>query len=169
MEERAAEFVERVGARLPLDHSVGSLRVADRIADWLWRGGAEREAVAGTLLGLGAYVGEVLVREAGAVWVDPPDGHLMRSVFAHPVAVWMPDGRVWNPLGRTMNRFEIGPNESLHLCFLTLHGRWTDREPGTGRRGSCRTQPRIPGTGRWPSRSGRVGPKPTPRPRGLRP
>ncbi|MFC9395500.1 hypothetical protein ACFTWS_20400 [Streptomyces sp. NPDC057027] len=125
MGRHAEEFVERATARarLPLDYSVGSLRVVDRVVDGLRRGGAGREEVAGTLLGLGAYVGEVLVREAGAVWVDLPDEHMLRSVFGYPVAVRMPDGRVWNPLGRTVNRFEIGTKESLYLYFLTLHGR----------------------------------------------
>ncbi|MEU4278236.1 hypothetical protein [Streptomyces tanashiensis] len=138
MEGCAAEFVERVGvrARLPLDYSVGSLRVVDRLIEGLRRGGGGREDVAGTLLGLGAYVGEVLVREAGAVWVDLPADHLLRSVFGHPVAVRMPDGRVWNPLGRTVNRFDIGPSESLHTYFLTLHGRRSVR--------SRRPLPRIP-------------------------
>ncbi|MFF8379441.1 hypothetical protein ACF07V_25305 [Streptomyces sp. NPDC015661] len=143
MEGCAAEFVERVGlrVRLPLDYSVGSLRVVDRLIDGLRRGGAGREGVAGTLLGLGAYVGEVLVREAGGVWVDLPAEHLLRSVFGHPVAVRMPDGRVWNPLGRTVNRFEIGPKESLHTYFLTLHGRRSAR----ARRGLTRIPDTVSG------------------------
>lgn len=143
MAGRAAEFVERVGARvrLPLDYSVGSLRVVDRLIDGLRQGGAGREDVAETLLGLGAYVGEVLVREAGAVWVDLPDGHLLRSVLGHPVAVRMPDGRVWNPLGRTVNRFEIGSKESLHTYFLTLHGRRSARS----RRGLSRFPDNVSG------------------------
>lgn len=87
--------------------------------------------MSGPLLGIGAYVGEVLVREAGAVWVDIPPEHLLRSVFAHPVGSRMPDGRMWNPLGRTVNRFERGPQESLQTYFLTLHGR---RPPRTRRR-----------------------------------
>ncbi|MER7947967.1 hypothetical protein ABTY59_11355 [Streptomyces sp. NPDC096079] len=136
MAGRAAEFVEGVGARLPLDYSVGSLRVVDRIVDGLRQGGGGREDVAGALFGLGAYVGQVLVRQAGAVWVDLPDGHLLRPVFRYPVAVRMPDGRLWNPLGRTVNRFEIGPKESLHLYFLTLHGRRSAR--------ARRPLPRIP-------------------------
>ncbi|MFF0425587.1 hypothetical protein [Streptomyces sp. NPDC004520] len=138
MEGCAAEFVERVGtrARLPLDYSVGSLRVVDRLVDGLRLGGAGREDMAGVLLGLGAYVGEVLVRKAGAVWVDLPSEHLLRGVFGHSVAVRMPDGRVWNPLGRTVNRFEAGPKESLHTYFLTLHGRRSAR--------SRRDLPRIP-------------------------
>ncbi|MEV8588263.1 hypothetical protein [Streptomyces sp. NPDC051180] len=132
MGRHAAEFVEGVAARgrLPLDYTVGSLLLVDRLIDGLRRGGVGRDEVAGPLAGLGAYVGEVLVRRAGAVWVDLPPGHLLRSVFTHPVGVRMPDGRVWNPLGRTVNRFEIGPGESLHTYFLTLHGRRPSRPRG---------------------------------------
>ncbi|MEV5969668.1 hypothetical protein [Streptomyces sp. NPDC051921] len=134
MERYASEFVGRVlaRARLPLDYSATSLAVVDRLIDGLRRGGAGRKDVAGPLLGLGAYVGEVLVRQAGAEWVDLPPDHPVRTAFGHPVAVRMPDGRLWNPLGRTVNRFEIGPQESLRTYFLTLHGR---RPPRPRRRG----------------------------------
>lgn len=67
------------------------------------------------------------MRRVGGVWVDLPPGHLLRAVFAHPVGVRMPDSRVWNPLGRTVNRFEVGPQESLQTFFLTLHGRRSPR------------------------------------------
>ncbi|MEX0173791.1 hypothetical protein [Streptomyces sp. LMG1-1-1.1] len=136
MRGHASEFVEGVTARarLPLDYTAGSLRLVDRLIDGLRRGGAAREEVTGPLTGLGAYVGEVLVREAGAVWVDLPPGHPLRSLFTHPVGVRMPDGRVWNPLGRTVNRFERGPAESLQTFFLTLHG----RRPPRARRGPVR-------------------------------
>ncbi|MFD9246766.1 hypothetical protein ACFV0D_33550 [Streptomyces sp. NPDC059556] len=133
MGRHAAEFVGRATARarLPLDYTAASLRVVDRLVDGLRQGGAGRQDLAGPLIGIGAYLGEVLVREAGAVWVDIPPEHLLRSVFAHPVGARMPDGRVWNPLGRTVNRFEIGPQESLQTYFLTVHGR---RPPRTRRR-----------------------------------
>ncbi|WP_017237728.1 hypothetical protein [Streptomyces sp. SS] len=146
MGRHASEFVDGVAARgrLPLDYSAGSLRLVDRLIDGLRRGGAGREQVAGPLRGLGAYVGEVLVREAGAVWVDLPPGHMLRSVFAHPVGVRTPDGRVWNPLGRTVNRFEIGPGESLQTYFLTLHG-W---RPSRTLRGPVRRPGGAPGRGR---------------------
>ncbi|MEU9700567.1 hypothetical protein [Streptomyces sp. NPDC047981] len=135
MKRYAVDFVGRitVRTRLPLDFGVASLGVVDRIIDGLRRGGARREEVAESLLGLGAYVGEVLVRQAGGVWVDLAPDHSLRTTFEHPVAVRMPDGRLWNPLGRTVNRFEIGPQESLQTYFLTLHGRRTARS----RRGFC--------------------------------
>ncbi|WP_432134862.1 MULTISPECIES: hypothetical protein [unclassified Streptomyces] len=124
MTARAAGFVARVGARrrLPLDYSVASLRVVDSLVDGLRKGGGSRELVHDTLVSLGAYVGEVLVRRAGAVWVDFDTEQ--RAYFGQPVGVRMPDGRIWNPLGKVVNRYEVGgPEESLHLFFLTLPGR----------------------------------------------
>ncbi|MFF2199239.1 hypothetical protein [Streptomyces sp. NPDC058145] len=120
----AAAFVTRVTARnrLPLDYSERSLRLVDFLIDGLRKGGADRERVHETLLGLGAYVGEVLVRRAGAVWVDFDAGQ--RAYFGQPAGVRMGDGRVWNPLGKVVNRFEAGgPEESLQTFYLTLHGR----------------------------------------------
>ncbi|MFF4211525.1 hypothetical protein ACFYZE_19645 [Streptomyces sp. NPDC001796] len=124
MRRYAAAFVARVtaGNRLPLDYSVASLRVVDFMVDGLRKGGADRERASGALFGLGAYVGEVLVRRAGAVWVDFDAEQ--SAFFRQSVGVRMPDGRVWNPLGKVFNRFELGgPEESLQLFYLTLHGR----------------------------------------------
>lgn len=120
----AATFVSGItaGNRLPLDYSVASLRIVDRLIDGLRKGGADRERLRETLLGLGAYVGEVLVRRAGAVWVDFDADQ--RAYFGQSTGVRMPDGRVWNPLGKVHNRFELGgPGESLQIFYLTLHGR----------------------------------------------
>ncbi|MFF9111745.1 MULTISPECIES: hypothetical protein [unclassified Streptomyces] len=124
MRPHAAAFVARATARnrLPLDYSVRSLRVVDFIVDGLRKGGAEPDRVAGTLFGLGAYVGEVLVRRAGAAWVDLDAEQ--RVYFGQAVGVRMPDGRVWNPLGKVLNRFSAGaPEDSLQTFYLTLHGR----------------------------------------------
>jgi hypothetical protein len=124
MRSYAAAFVARATARnrLPLDYSERSLRVVDFLIDGLRKGGADRERAGETLLGLGAYVGEVLVRRAGAVWVGFDADQ--RAYFGQRVGVRMPDGRVWNPLGKVLNRFEAGgPEESLQRFYLMLHGR----------------------------------------------
>lgn len=124
MRGQAAEFVTRVAARgrLPLDYSVASLRVVDFLIDGLRKGGADQDRAREPLAGLGAYVGEVLVRRAGAEWVDLDE--LQRTYFGQDVGVRMPDGRVWNPLGKVLNRFESGgPEDSLTTFYLTLHGR----------------------------------------------
>lgn len=124
MRSHAAAFVARVTARnrLPLDYSVASLRVVDFLIDGLRKGGADRERAGKTVFELGAYVGEVLVRRAGAVWADFDADQ--RAYFGQPVGIRMPDGRVWNPLGKVVNRFETGgPEESLQRFYLMLHGR----------------------------------------------
>lgn len=110
--------------RLPLDYSVASLRLVDFLVDGVRRGrpeGGQVAQVAGLLQGLGAYTGEVVVRRAGAQWVD--FGPERRELFGQPVGIRMPDGRVWNPLGKVVNRFEVGgPEESVQRFYLLLHG-----------------------------------------------
>ncbi|MBO1334826.1 hypothetical protein J3486_26690 [Streptomyces sp. VRA16 Mangrove soil] len=135
MRRHAAGFVARVASsRLPLDYSVASLRVVDFVIDGLRKGGpaAEKARPDGVLFGLGAYVGEVLARRAGAVWIDLDE--TQRAYFGQQVGVRMPDGRVWNPLGKVVNRYEVGAEESLQTFYLTLPGRTA--RPGSTERGS---------------------------------
>ncbi|MGW2562954.1 hypothetical protein ACWCXB_27625 [Streptomyces sp. NPDC001514] len=121
-----AQLTER--NRLPLDYSVASLRLVDLVVDGLRRDQPERAQVEAVLRGLGAYTGEVIVRRAGGQWVDLDAEQ--REFFGQPVGVRMPDGRVWNPLGKVVNRFEAGSEESVQRLYLLLHGR-------VGRRVSC--------------------------------
>jgi hypothetical protein len=124
MRAYVAGVVDRltVRNRLPLDYSVASLRLVDFMVDGVRRGRPEVGQVAGLLRGLGAYTGEVIVRRAGARWVD--FALEQRELFGQPVGVRMPDERVWNPLGKVVNRFELGgPEESVQRLYLQLHGR----------------------------------------------
>ncbi|MDG9701791.1 hypothetical protein [Streptomyces sp. DH37] len=126
MRGHVTEFVTgltagRAGHRLPLDYSVNSLRIVDAVIGGMRRRGTEPGQVTEALFGLGGYVGEVMVRHAGAVWVDFDAAQ--RERFGQPVGVRMPDGRVWNPPGRVVNRFAYGPQESVRTFFLLLHGR----------------------------------------------
>lgn len=123
MRQHAAQFVRQVTVRnrVPLDYSVNSLRVVDFIVDGLRKGESERGRVEHVLFGLGVYTGEVLVRRAGARWVEFDAGQ--RELFGQPVGVRMSDGRVWNPLGKVVKRFEAGELESVRTLYLQLHGR----------------------------------------------
>ncbi|MEV0690931.1 hypothetical protein [Streptomyces sp. NPDC050388] len=124
MRAYAGAFVSHVTARkrLPLDYSVASLRLVDFLVDGLRKDGVEEERVSSSLLGIGAYVGEVLVRRADAQWVDFDADQ--QAYFGQTVGVRMPDGRVWNPLGKVRNCFAEGSSqESLRTFYLTLHGR----------------------------------------------
>ncbi|WUT33113.1 hypothetical protein OG392_31555 [Streptomyces sp. NBC_00691] len=37
-----------------------------------------------------------------------------------PVGVRTPDGQAWNPLGKVVNRSELGPDESAYELFLLV-------------------------------------------------
>ncbi|GGX67455.1 hypothetical protein [Streptomyces minutiscleroticus] len=122
MRRCAAEFVRRVSARsrLPLDYSVDSLGVVDFIVDEMRGEGREPADAGRVLFELGAYTGEVLVRRVGAVWVefDPEQ----RELFGRPVGVRTPDGRLWNPLGKVVRRFETGGRESVRALYREARG-----------------------------------------------
>ncbi|MFF9847793.1 hypothetical protein [Streptomyces litmocidini] len=120
MSGRASAFATRTTAkaRLPLDFSAASLRIVDRVVDGLRRGAGDPAGAAPVLQELGAYVGEVLVRQARARWVDFDD--MATELFGQPVGVRTPDGRGWNPLGKVVNRFELGPDESAYELFLLV-------------------------------------------------
>ncbi|MFJ6696172.1 hypothetical protein ACIQM4_08875 [Streptomyces sp. NPDC091272] len=98
-----------------------SLRIVDFLIDELRDRASVPVDLSRNLFGLGAYVGEVLVRNAGATWLDL--GEYERDYFQQRVGVRMGDGMVRSPLSKVMNRYEVGPDESLELYYLTLPGR----------------------------------------------
>jgi len=131
MQSYAAGFVVEMSerSRLPFDYTVTSLRLVDFVVDGLRRNRPDRSSVDRILQGLGAYVGEVTVRRAGARWIDLDPGQ--HELFGQPVAVRMPDGRIWNPLGKVVKRFEHGPADSVARFYLLMHGRRTPDRRGT--------------------------------------
>lgn len=112
--------VVREGARIRLDYTPPSLAVVDRVIDGIRREKPPAKAIAPTLLGFGAYTGEVLVREAGAAWVAFDAGQ--QDMFEQPFGIRTPDGRLWNPLGRAVKRYRNGPEDSLGLFYLSVVG-----------------------------------------------
>ncbi|MCY0929411.1 hypothetical protein OTB20_25070 [Streptomyces sp. H27-H1] len=54
-------------------------------------------------------------RRAGARWVDLDQEQ--QQLIRQSVGVRMPDGRAWNPLGKVVNRFEHGPQESIQELY----------------------------------------------------
>jgi hypothetical protein len=111
----------REGARVRLDYTPESLALVDRLIEGIRRERPPVVAITPTLLGFGAYTGEVAVREAGAVWVDFDPGQ--HDIFGQPFGIRTPDGRVWNPLGKAIERYENGMEDSLRLFYLSVVGR----------------------------------------------
>ena len=110
----------REGAGIRLDYSPSSLALLDRVIDSIRREGPPVQAVTPTLIGFGAYVGEVLVRGGRAQWAEFDAGQ--RDIFGQPFGIRTPDGRMWNPLGRAVKRYRDGPQDSLRLFYLSVVG-----------------------------------------------
>lgn len=93
-----------------LDRSAQSLWRVDRMIEELRRAGSPYPAVRSTLRGLGAYAGEVIVRQAGAEWWGSGGDHWVRT----------PDGRLWEPLDEARRCF--GGHGSLRLLCRDAMG-----------------------------------------------
>lgn len=116
-----AVVMVRQGAGIRLDYSPGSLAFVDRVIEGMRHADRPAPRLARTLIGFGAYTGEVLVRVAGAHWVAFDDGQ--RELFGQSLGVRTPDGRLWNPLGKAVKRYENGSEDSLRLFCLSAAGR----------------------------------------------
>ncbi|WKX11984.1 hypothetical protein [Streptomyces sp. NL15-2K] len=95
----------REGARLRLDYSAQSLWRVDRMIDGIRGEGTPYPAVETVLRGLGAYAGEVIVRQTGAEWWAGGGDHWVRT----------PDGRLWDPIDEARRCF-TGDGSLRLLC-----------------------------------------------------
>ncbi|MCW8118106.1 MULTISPECIES: hypothetical protein [Streptomyces] len=95
----------REGARLRLDYSAQSLWRVDRMIDGIRGEEAPYAAVETALRGLGAYAGEVIVRQSGGEWWTTGGDHWVRT----------PDGRLWDPIDEARRCF-AGDGSLRLLC-----------------------------------------------------
>ncbi|MFF4469338.1 hypothetical protein ACFYZ3_07235 [Streptomyces sp. NPDC001599] len=95
----------REGARLRLDYSAQSLWRVDRMIDGIRGEETPYAAVETALRGLGAYAGEVIVRQAGGEWWTTGGDHWVRT----------PDGRLWDPIDEARRCF-AGDGSLRLLC-----------------------------------------------------
>ncbi|MFJ8084770.1 hypothetical protein ACIQ6Y_29645 [Streptomyces sp. NPDC096205] len=95
----------REGARLRLDYSAQSLWRVDRLIEELRREDPPYAAMEHVLRGLGAYAGEVVVRQAGGEWWATGGDHWVRT----------PDGRLWDPIDEARRCF-TGHGSLRLLC-----------------------------------------------------
>ena len=95
----------REGARVRLDYSAQSLWRVDRLIEEIRREGAPYAALETVLRGLGAYAGEVVVRQTGAEWWASGGEYWVRT----------PDGRLWDPVDEARRCF-TGDGSLRLLC-----------------------------------------------------
>jgi hypothetical protein len=125
----AADWMARalVSSGYRADFSLESLREVDRFLDEQAAGGKPKRGgllskdLGNRLFSLGAYVGEVVRRQAGGQW----EGDDSDPEAEINVAIRLPDGGIIWPVQRVMKRYENGDEDSVHAYGVILTGSGT--------------------------------------------
>jgi hypothetical protein len=94
-----------------LDYSFESLQAVDDLLEAMRRDGMTSGRMGETMFGFGCYIGDVLVRSAGARWVDAAATDM--NGIEPPMVVQLPSGRPFNAIGLAFGRLDEGSR--LHL------------------------------------------------------
>jgi hypothetical protein len=125
----AADWMARalVSSGYRADFSLESLREVDRFLDEQAAGGKPKPGgllskdFGNRLFSLGAYVGEVVRRQAGGRW-EGDDGDPEAEIN---VAVRLPGGGMILPVQQVMKRYQNGDEDSVHAYGVALTGSGT--------------------------------------------
>jgi hypothetical protein len=102
------------GGAIWLDYSPESVDRLDALIAESWPGVPEKGTYGSMVPAIGAYVGEVLVKQTGARWVrDPKEGYGVEL-----------NGQVAFPMAEVGKRFELGPDYSIGAFYREVAGRW---------------------------------------------
>jgi hypothetical protein len=118
---RIAVALARDAYDAELDLSPGSLELVDALIDSLREEGRDGEDAAEALFVLGCYLGEVMVRGLGGVWVLTPRSAL-RAVSPWPMVVALGNGSAWDAIGKAYKRLELGDSEYLPAFYEMAAG-----------------------------------------------
>jgi hypothetical protein len=99
-----------------LDYSPDSLMDVDRILGGFHDDGVSTETVASTLFCFGCYVGEVFVRNAGAVW-RLADETSMAGLAGFPLVIETGPQTFANPIGKVFKRVDNGIEDALPYFY----------------------------------------------------
>jgi hypothetical protein len=99
--------------QVTLDYSVASIGKADEIVESFRTAGNTLGEVSPALFSLGFYLGEILVRNKGAVWVWSSEVENQDYAGFPVILSWPGTPKLASPVVRTLQRFSDGPVASL--------------------------------------------------------
>jgi hypothetical protein len=120
-----AEVAVRVVAKIDgqhLDYSPDSLKTIDQLVLGFRKEGDTTETVNKTLIVLGCYVGEVMVRNLGYKW-DNPNEREMSEGF-NMTGIRSSNGSFSNPIGKVFKLMQNGKEDSVvpfYEVFSKIH------------------------------------------------
>lgn len=112
--EIAVDVVKQVDG-YQLDYSPESLQTVDKIALKLHEEGKTPQSIPKTILVLGCYVGEVMVRNLGYKWEMPTEKE--KELGFEMVGIRDRKGSFLNPIGKVYKRVQNGSEDSVVMLY----------------------------------------------------
>lgn len=121
MADHAANLVKVVRKvdGIELDYRATTLADVDSLLGKFYDAGDDPDRMPETLFLFGAYIGEVIARANGGVWVHVEDSHPLGGGWP---LVQLPDGHLLNPVGKAFKRVGNGPSDSILYFAQALAG-----------------------------------------------
>lgn len=112
------EVVRRIDG-IELDYSVESLDAVEGLLGRFHGAGDDPQLMAETMFQFGAYIGEVMVHQAGGWWLTVPPEHPLGGGWP---LVELPNQRLVNPVGKTFKRVRNGAEDSIVYFYQVMVG-----------------------------------------------
>jgi hypothetical protein len=118
--QNAVSAVRRVEG-FELDYTPASLTRVDDVILQFHAGPCSLDNLGTLIYSLGCYVGEVMVRNAGARWAMPDDDDTPSDTF-HMMFVTLPNGTNCDPIRQAFTLYETGAEKSVaHFYQVKVH------------------------------------------------
>ncbi|MGD9918461.1 MAG: DUF6278 family protein [Paenirhodobacter sp.] len=118
--EAAASFVATVARTqgVTLDYSVESLAFVDRLLGQFHDGGDRAQAMPKTVASASCYLGEVIRRHAGGVWIRPEESDAP-EVMRFPLMMRIGSASIV-PFFKVAKRIDNGPEDDLVFYYAVV-------------------------------------------------
>jgi hypothetical protein len=109
--------VVKKNEQLELNYSPATLDFVDEFLQRFSDEGISVNDFAETIFVAGAYVGEVMVKNNGGVWINQQEVQLPPGVSVMPIIIRLPNGTVVDPITKAFKRFHFGSVDSVRYFY----------------------------------------------------
>lgn len=115
----AQQYVEVVlqNDKYQLDYSVPSVQFVDAFLQRFRDAGITAQNFAETIFVAGAYVGQVMVKQAGGTWVTSAEADPAVAGSMMTVVIRLPNGAFVDPFSKAFKRFHNGKSDELAYFY----------------------------------------------------
>ena len=126
----AQQFVDAVkmNDNIELDYSVATLNYVDKFLQRFSDEGLTINDFAETIFVAGSYVGQVMIKNNGGIWIRQEEVNLPDGVSMMPIVVKLPNGNIADPIAKAFKRFHFGDTENVKYFYQVFTTDKTESE-----------------------------------------